>query len=130
MANAPNQNKSSEKVIAGVTGAGSGTLIVMLANNLPEASPWKSWLVIMAPSVSVLSGAIYQWIKAKISDYFQQKDLSSAIDQARKTLETALNNQATTAEHKKELQKNLEKLEKLEAAARMKKVEALAGANA
>lgn len=128
MVKSPNQNKSSERVIAGATGAGSGTLLVILANNLPETSPWKSWLVIIAPSISVLAGGLYHWCKEKIVEHFQQRDFVTAIEQARQTLEKSLRNPATTEEHKKELQANLEKLEKLEANAKMKKVEALANA--
>ena len=130
MARTPNQSKGSKRLIAGATGAGSGTLLVILANNLPETSPLKSWIVILAPSASVLAGGLYQWVVTKISNHFQQKDLTTAIEQARTTLTNALNNPVTTPEHKKELQESLERLEKLETEARMKKVQALADASA
>lgn len=130
MNNVPNQDNRSEKVIAGFTGAGSGTVLVLLANNLPETSALKSWLVILAPSVSILMGSIYHWVKSKVSEHFAQKDFTAAIESARETLNRALNNSTTTEAHKEVLREQLEKLEKIEADVKMNKVKILAENNA
>jgi len=118
--------KSESNVIGGAAGAGGGTLLVLLAQNLPESSSWKSWLIIIAPSVSILLSSIWLWAKRRIEDYFKNKEFNSAVEEAKMTLSEALNNTGTTDAHKNKLIKELEQLEMVAVKAKLKRVEVLA----
>jgi hypothetical protein len=115
----------STRVGAGAAGAGSGTLLVLLANNLPEGSPWKSWLVILAPSVSIAISVLYGWSKASIDRRAARKELGQVVDRARFTLQKALENPSTSLEHRKQLQKELEGLELILVKADLDKIRVL-----
>jgi len=112
-------------VAAGAAGASSGTLLVLLANNLPEANALKSWLVIAAPSLSL--GIQWLWLKiSSTMDTRNRKRTQGALfSQARVTLEKAIQNPLTSAEHKASLREKLEALEKLEIEAIEKELEVL-----
>jgi hypothetical protein len=116
----------SAKVGAGAAGAGSGTLLVLLANNLPVDSPWKSWLVIFAPSVSIAISVLYGWIKASLDRRAARKELAQVVDRAKLTLQKALENPATSQEHRRQLQKELEGLELILVKADLDKIRVLA----
>jgi hypothetical protein len=109
MTNTSPKIANGSKVDAGAAGAGGGTMLVLLANNLPADSPWKSWLVIIAPSLSVGISALWFWAKQKIQSYYAIKAIEDAID----TVNKVLDNHKTSDAHKEELKKELEKLEKI-----------------
>jgi hypothetical protein len=116
----------SVRVDAGAAGAGSGTLLVLLANNMPTGNPWKSWLVIVAPSVSIAISVLYGWIKSSIDKRAAKQELEQLVDRARITLQTALQNPSTSEEHRRQLQKELEALELLLVKADLDKIRVLA----
>lgn len=116
----------SARVGAGAAGAGGGTLLVLLANNLPADSTWKSWLVIFAPSVSIAISVLYGWIKATLDKRAARKELAEVVDRAKLTLQQALENPATSQEHRKQLQKELEGLELILVKADLDKIRVLA----
>src|SRR5580700_7883635 len=51
---------------ASVAGAGGGTLLVLLAQNMSAQNPWKSWLMIIAPSSSVFLAEVWQWLRGPL----------------------------------------------------------------
>lgn len=104
--------KTSSNIVGGAAGAGGGTLLVLLANNLPEASSWKSWLVIVAPSMSVLISSTWLWTRGKIEEHLKNKEFNAIITDTKATLTDALDNPATSKTHKEDLIKELEQLEK------------------
>ena len=117
--------KKESNVVGGAAGAGGGTLIVLLAQNLPESNPLKSWLIIIAPSFSVLLSSIWFWARRKIEDYFENKEFNSAVEEAKSTLKEALDNSGTSEAHKNQLIKELEQLEMIAVKAKLKRVEVL-----
>jgi hypothetical protein len=121
---APSTGRSL-KVGAGAAGAGSGTLLVLLANNLHDGDPWKSWLVILAPSASIAISAIYGWVKTAIDRHAARQELSKVVDRAKVTLREALQNPATSEEHRQVLRKELEALELLLVKADVDKIRVL-----
>lgn len=102
---------SGTKAGAGAAGAGSGTLLVLLANNLPDRSPWKSWLVILAPSLSIGVTILYAWARKTIEHYIDRRQLEKFVRDAKATLKEALENPNTSDEHRKQLRAELESLE-------------------
>lgn len=57
-----------------------------------------------------------------ILSWGQRRRVESAINDARKTINEALKNPATTEEHKKAMQKKLEELDKVVADSKIKRV--------
>jgi hypothetical protein len=106
-------NRATSKLQAGVAGAGGGTLLVLLANNLPPGNTWKPWLLIIAPSASVTISVVASWVKHYFEKKLNTRELEILIAQSKETLRSALNNDQTSPEHKAELRKNLEELERL-----------------
>ncbi|MFI3219619.1 MAG: hypothetical protein QX189_10935 [Methylococcales bacterium] len=115
------KNKSSS-IAMGAAGAGGGTLLVLLANNLPDASLFKSWLVIIAPSASVFLGSLLFWLKNKVSSYFENKMVQNELEKIREMLKTALNDDNTSEQHKEEMRKKLESLDKIAVNIRLNKI--------
>lgn len=118
--------KKFSKNDSSVMGGAVGTLIVLLAQNLPETSIWKQWLVFVAPLISVRLNSFCSWTSRKIEEYFDTKELNAAVKETKITIEEALNNNATSEAHKNRLRKKLEQSEILTVEAKLKRVEILA----
>ena len=69
----PSGNKDY-RIEAGVTGAGVGTFLIYIANNLPDSNVYKSWLVLIAPSASIVIIAIYIWFKSNLKNIALKKN--------------------------------------------------------
>lgn len=110
------------KAGAGAAGAGSGTLLVLLANNLPDKSPWKSWLVLLAPSLSIGISVLYVWIRKAVDEYLEARKIERFVREAKATLQEALNNPNTSEAHRRKLRGQLEELELLHVKARIQRV--------
>ncbi len=119
------QKSGGSRLPAGAAGAGGGTLLVLLANNLPPTNPWKSWLALIAPSVSVAVTALAALLKRYFETRLARRELISLISEAKQTLTAALANPQTSEEHKTQLRKELEKLELLSVQADLEKIKAL-----
>ena len=119
-----NKNENTH-LSAGAAGAGGGTLLVLLANNLPEASHLKSWLLILAPTVTVALTALWLLLKKKLIDYFDRKEFHTTILRAKETLQEALQNPNTSVPHKEQLCKDLEQLERLAVDSQLQRVRTL-----
>src|SRR6516162_9634514 len=57
---------------AGVTGAGSGALLVHVLNGYRNQA-WAQILLYLAPSVSLAISACVLWLRAQLDDYLQSK---------------------------------------------------------
>src|SRR4051794_315058 len=99
---------AGKKTGAGAAGAGSGTLLVLLANNLPSQSPLKPWLVLIAPSLSVAVSVLYYWVRRALDSYLEQRKRQRFIAEAKTNLDAALKNPNTSEEHRKRLQREFE----------------------
>ena len=106
-----NEQRPTIGADAVTAGAGSGTLLVLLANNLPDGHWARSWLVTLAPSVTM--GIGYVWIRLRflVDDWFAQRGAQVTFDQARKTLRAILADPDISEEHKARTRKALEDLE-------------------
>ena len=107
----PPKNISDSKAIASITGAGVGTLIITIAQNLPDTLSWKKWLIIIAPSAAVVTNALMSWVKNKLNRFLNEKEMKNLYNSTKNQLETAISNPNTSAKHKKNLLIKLEELE-------------------
>lgn len=101
-------NESEQRqngVAATAAGAGSGTLVALIANNLSDNNGLKPWLVLIAPSISIASGAIWVWLQAKFVNYVREYEFKFLVAQAIKTIDEALKDPNLTEEKLQELKK-------------------------
>jgi hypothetical protein len=101
----------SPRASAGLAGAGGGTLLVLLARQLPDTNPYKPWALLLAPSVAITLSAGLIWIQAVLKTYFELKRKDWVFERVRTTLEKFLANPHTSAEHKEKIRQQLEQLE-------------------
>lgn len=113
------RSPSKETMAAGV---GSGTLLVLLANNLPTGHPWKSWLLLLAPSVSIAVTVICGRVKAAVSEYLRKRELKALAEQLKHKLQEGLSNPSTSPDHRRQLTKDFELLEFLLVQADLKRI--------
>ncbi|GAA3942546.1 hypothetical protein GO495_08280 [Chitinophaga oryziterrae] len=89
---ASNIQQPNNTTSASIAGASGGTLLVLLANNLSESYPLKSWLVIIAPSVSIVLSLFWKFISKKTNTYFKGKKVEKSKTLLQKKIQAALNN--------------------------------------
>ena len=106
--------KNEAKVGAGAAGAGGGTLLVLLARNLPDDNPWKSWLVLLAPAVTVFLSGSWLWIQAAIAERAREKEKRQLFEMAKETIRKSMDDPHGSPEHKESLRKTLEDLQLIE----------------
>jgi hypothetical protein len=120
------ENGRKSRLGVGTAAAGGGTLLVLLAQNLPESSAWKSWSLIAAPTVSIVLGAFFTWIAAQVKQSWNDARFASAVRAAKARVQVGLANQSTSAAHKEVLREQLEGLERMDIDNQMGRVQALA----
>ncbi|MVT11022.1 hypothetical protein [Chitinophaga tropicalis] len=89
---AASNSQQPNSTSASIAGAGGGTLLVLLANNLPDSYPLKSWMVIIAPSVSIVLSLFWKYISKKTNAYFKAKKVERSKKLLQKKIEMALQN--------------------------------------
>ena len=95
-----------QNVNAGVAGAGGGTLILLLAKNIPDTYAIKSWLVILSPSLSV----VFAWVFKKINSYYRRQIAEVLKTRLRGMIEVALTDPSLTDEDRNKLKEQLKEL--------------------
>jgi len=103
---------------AGLGGVGAGTGLVAIAQTVGPSSTLGIILLWIAPTVSFTTGVAFYYIQVQASRYFEKR----LIGNAKKTLESQLDNTKTSDEHKTEIRKMLEDLERSVAAAELERV--------
>lgn len=104
-------SQQPDSTSAGIAGAGGGTLLVLLANNLPESYTFKSWLVIIAPSVSIVLSFFWKFISKKTNAYFKVKKVEKSKKLLQKKIDTALQNGIISAEEAAMLKRKMAEIE-------------------
>ncbi|MCF6406791.1 hypothetical protein L3C95_28090 [Chitinophaga filiformis] len=96
---------------ASIAGAGGGTLLVLLANNLPDTYPLKSWLVIIAPSVTIVLSLFWKYISRKSNAYFKVKKVERSKKLLLQKIENALQNGIISEKEAAVLKKKMREIE-------------------
>jgi hypothetical protein len=116
-----------------IAGAGGGTLLTVIANQLSEDSPWKPVLSYAAPSVAVFLSIFWRWIQTTLWRWIENEArnairtyrASKLSKKAKARLLSALKNSNTSEAHRKSIQEKLEKLETLTTNRDLKELEEL-----
>jgi hypothetical protein len=56
------KEEKESKTTAGFAGASGGTLIAVIASQLPDDSPAKNLLIYSSPSISILFTLLWGWV--------------------------------------------------------------------
>jgi hypothetical protein len=93
---------------------GGGTLLVVVAENLGPESPWRSILLYIAPSVSVLAGAVWWWVQIKVANWLRDREFISILREGQATLRRQLA-EATDPAEKVKIEQRLQAFREAEA---------------
>lgn len=104
------KNADRSRSNAGLAGAGGGTLVAVIANELPEGNLLKVPLIYCAPSISLILTMIWVWLQVRIASYFREREVKTLIEALRNELETKLRDPEISADIRAQLQKELEEL--------------------
>ncbi|RFM36070.1 hypothetical protein [Chitinophaga silvisoli] len=106
-----NQNQQPSTTSASIAGASSGTLLVLLASNLPDNYPLKSWLVIIAPSVSIAFSLIWKFLIREKNAYYKRKRVVKFKKLLLKKIEAALSDGLISTEEAAALKRKMIEIE-------------------
>ena len=104
-------NQQPSSTSASIAGASSGTLLVLLANNLPDSYPLKSWLVIIAPSVSIAFSLLWKILIREKNAYYKRKRVIKFKKLLQKKIEAALSDGLISAEEAAALKRKMIEIE-------------------
>lgn len=106
---------------AGIGGVGGGTGLVAIAQTVGAHTILGEVLLYVAPAVSVIAGIMFYQLKLQADWYGERWQ----IRRARKTIERQLSSPHTSEEHKVEIRKMLEDLDRSVATAELNRIKLL-----
>lgn len=122
----PLESGSEKKITAGAgVAAGSGTLLALIANNMSDENMLKPWLILAAPSLSIIFGSIWVWLQIKIVNYIREREFKLVISEAKKTVEQELEDPNLSNERRDKLKQMREELNQIEIDRVMTKLKSL-----
>jgi hypothetical protein len=98
---------------SGVVGAGGGTALTYLIQNMPD-STLKNVLLFLVPSLSVGLGVVYFFCSKQLKAWWIAREFRAEKYEFLKLTEAQLRDEATSPEYKNEIRKNLESFQKSE----------------
>jgi hypothetical protein len=128
MEQAGSRGSPSKKVrVGGATaGAGGGTLLVLIANSLPERSVWKPWVLATAPTITVALSTASSWGAGRFVHFIKNKRFLRAIAKAKRKTEEGLKKEGASPKQKALMRRHLEELQKIEVTNEMQLIRNLA----
>ncbi|MBP1652050.1 MAG: hypothetical protein H6Q26_2207 [Bacteroidetes bacterium] len=104
-------NQQPSSTSASIAGASSGTLLVLLASNLPDNYPLKSWLVIIAPTVSIAFSLIWKFLIREKNAYYKRKRVVKFKKLLLQKIEAALSDGLISSEEAAALKRKMIEIE-------------------
>lgn len=91
---------------AGLSGAGSGTLLLALARNLSDQHWYKSWAVLIAPSVSVTITAGLTWCNHRREERLKREEIRARLDEAMQAAQDVIDDPHASEQEKQRAREN------------------------
>jgi hypothetical protein len=110
--NDPNRKKESE-TSAGLAGAGGGTLVAVIASQLPDDNAAKSLLIYLAPSISILLTLLWGWVRIKLLNYINDREFERLIDVAIDKLDTRIADPNISEEYRDSLKRKRQEFDEM-----------------
>jgi hypothetical protein len=108
---AAQEDSKQSKTNAGFAGASGGTLVAIVASQLPDDSPAKNLLIYLAPSTSILFTLLWGWIQSRIVNYVKDQEAERLIKKAKVKIEEGIANPNISDEHREYLRKRLQEFD-------------------
>jgi hypothetical protein len=116
--------KSTPSVAPAIAGAGIGTLLLYLAERLPN-SGFKTVLVLSAPTITIAANVFWRWLLKWWNARQTERVLKWRIEQYKKYLSEELADPKLSKGHKKNLQDKYDQLSQLQADLHWKRISAI-----
>ena len=94
-----------------MAGAGGGTVLVLLAEQLPDGTPYKPYLLIIAPTLAIVLSALWLRAKRALDHVAEIREADKVLTLARATLTQAELAADSDPEHLKRLKTKIDELE-------------------
>jgi len=112
LSNSTNKStKIKNNSTSNIAGVGGGTLLLMLAKNIPEPSSVKSWLIIIAPTVSVCLASLWRLLAKACDKYLQRRKVKKLTQLLDSNIEVALTDPNISDEEKEKLKKERKEIQ-------------------
>ena len=113
--NTPVKNYGSDisvAAVSGVSGGGTGAVLIYLVQNfLPDDSPYKNLLIMLAPSVSVAIAGFWVWVIAVFNKRWREEKAEKTLAAMLEHLHKKLTDPSVPTKQKKIYEKQLATLE-------------------
>ena len=114
MSETASSQSSRNSTVGGVSG---GTLLAIVANQLPDSNPIKPFLIYLAPSSAIILTGLWDWARISIGVYSEKRrtrrkeqEFERYFEKARTHLVMMLEDPELSNQQKKEYHKRLEQL--------------------
>jgi hypothetical protein len=109
---------------AGV-GVSAGTFWVVIATHLPANFPFRSWIILLAPWVSVGCSHGWGWVKQALRRYLRRRELEALIRRLEARQRSILTDPRASEEQRQEAAALLARLQRSRTEADLKRMETL-----
>jgi len=106
-------------------GAGAGTIFLAIIDSLPDDFPGKRWLALLAPSLSIGSGAAWLWATRALERRKLNNDADDALLDAEMTLRQRMYDDTLSPEERAEAKRELHELRRLDVRAKIERAQSL-----
>lgn len=99
---------TGQAIGSGSLGIGGGTIVAALGFGMPDNHAIKPWLILFAPTVAVVFGALWLWVRIELFAFVQRRILLRCAFEAKRSITHALANPDISPAHAKVLKKKFE----------------------
>ena len=105
--NTLNKKGGHQVLEASIAGAGGGTLVLLIADSIPENWIIKPIVKYIAPTVGIFLTSFWIWVKKRFSEYNKNKKRGLVLIE----IERFMNDPITSQNHKDLLRQKLEQIQ-------------------
>ena len=100
-------NSASDLGLAAISGGGTGTLLIYLAESLPPSNPYRDIFVIIAPSAAVAITSFWVWTMGEINKRRKEKLIKKTLAETAENLHKKIADPSISQKQKKIYEKQL-----------------------
>lgn len=115
-------SEPDDRLGANAAGAASGTILAVIAQNLPEGSQLRIWLLLLAPTVSMVVSGVWLWLKNSLEERIHQKEKDQLFRRLNETILRSMEDPNLASDYKEYLREQLGELKRLEVSGLYQKI--------
>jgi hypothetical protein len=124
----PKQRANPDSIAAGAAGASSGTLLLLVLNDLPDSVPIKTFLVLLAPTISVVVHFLWKWASAEVKRRSLEREIKASIRSTLQIIDRQLADVSSSPTQREVLQRTKEALQSKEVDIQLQRIATLSEA--